>query len=427
MIEHLIRHIHTKVAAPALYHFLDPANHVAKRRKLGLEDPLGSSHLPPIVLDDAGYRSPVSTPNSRADPIERRTARLDVSALPRIRKAKSAGGLGSRKHAFNDPFARQRPVAMRHAFRSLHHRLEQDSDAESEDEAEIRDSLARDTEEPESRPRSRMSTDDEGLKDDYGSWAPAEEDSMTEASFALDPVAGRDRKRKLDLQIETAIKRQKKTDEELFGVTIDRIETEFPSREASEDVTLAGFETVAEKETDSSRMPTPVPVGTKAKKKAAAAKPKKKTKKQLFEEREALRREEEEEAKRSEEASVEKAETPGEIEPPGLPKVDEAGRSSTLPGGETTTARDDDSRPDLDENLYPVSKVPALVLPPDFSLDVASRGNSAAVAPSATPSCGCGSETASGRSTRSTGTPRGPWASRATTCPTPAGARGRRA
>jgi histone-lysine N-methyltransferase SETD1 len=351
MKEQLIKHIRTKIAAPALFNFLDPVNHLAKRRRLNLEDP-HSARLPPIVLDEFEDRSPVGTPNSRADPIERRTARLDVSALPRIRKVKNAG-LNTRKHGFNDPFARNRPAARRTAFRSLHYRLRSDSEGESEDEAENRTSLGRDTEEPESRPRSRMSSDYEADKDDYGSWGPGEDDSMTEASFALGDGAALPKKRKLDLQVETAIKRQKKTDEELFGVTIGRIETEFPSREASEDILLPDGE---EKDTDSSRLPTPLPQGAKAAKKKAPIKTKKKSKKQLFEEREALKRQQQEiferEAVQSEDVEEVKPtpEPEAELKEPQEAKVE---------------------KPELDENLYPSEKVSVLELPRDFRFDVA--------------------------------------------------------
>jgi histone-lysine N-methyltransferase SETD1 len=350
MKEQLIKHIRTKIAAPALFNYLDPVNHYATRRRLNIEDP-HSARLPPIVLDEWEEKSPVGTPNSRADPIERRTARLDVSALPRIRKVKNAG-LNTRKHGFNDPFARNRPAARRTAFRGLHYRLRSDSEGESEDETENRTSLGRDTEEPESRPRSRMSSDDEADKDDYASWGPGEDDSMTEASFALNDGSVLPKKRKLDLQLETAIKRQKKTDEELFGVTIDRIETEFPSREGSPEDILPDAE-VAEKETDSSRLPTPLPQEAKAKKKAPP-KTKKKSKKQIFEEREAIKRQQQEiferEALRSEDVEESKP-TPVEEEP-------------------TKPEAEEDKKPDLDENLYPPEKISALELPRDFRFDV---------------------------------------------------------
>ena len=364
MKEQLIKHIRTKIAAPALFNYLDPVNHIAKRRRLNIEDP-HSARLPPIVLEEYEDRSPVGTPNSRADPIERRTARLDVSALPRIRKVKNAGsGLNTRKHGFNDPFARNRPAARRTAFRSLHYRLRSDSEGESEDETENRTSLGRDTEEPESRPRSRMSSDDEADKDDDAAWGPGDDDSMTEASFALNDGSVQSKKRKLDLPLETAIKRMKKTDEELFGVTIDRIETEFPDREASlDDILLPDAEAAEEKDTDSSRLPTPLPQDAQAKKKPAL-KTKKKSKKQIFEEREALKRQQQEiferEALRSEDVDEAKPtpepEAEPEAEPEPAPKKPEA---------------EADKKPELDANLYPPEKVSVLELPKDFRLDVA--------------------------------------------------------
>ncbi|KUI57309.1 Histone-lysine N-methyltransferase, H3 lysine-4 specific [Cytospora mali] len=348
MIEHLIKHIRQKVAAPSLFTFLDPANHAAKRRKLGIEDPAGAK-TPAFIFDDTEDKSPASTPNSRADPIERRTKHLDVTALPRIRKAKK--GSLMRRSGFTDPFARERPTSHRPAFRSLHHRLQHaDSDAESEDEAETRDSLARDTDEPESRPRSRMSTD-EDAKDDFGSM-PAEDDSMTEASFAQDGTLPHTKKRKLDLQIETAIKRQKKSDEELFGVTIDRIETEYPLRDASEDVPLPGTEPLEE---DDSSLPTPA-LATKGAKKIAT-KTKKKTKKQIFEEREALKKQQQE---IFEQEAERKSEPPKEATPPPDPDV------------KPTPPPEDPDRPLPDPALYPMDVTKAFVLPNNFRLGIES-------------------------------------------------------
>lgn len=364
MTEQLIKHIRTKVAAPALYEFLNPANHVAKRRRLNIEDPL-SSRIPSLVFEESEDKSPVSTPNSRADPIERRTARLDISRLPRIRKTNGE----PRKQVFRDPFARRRPVVR--PFRSLHHRLKDESEDESEDETEnnrdsvARDSLMRDTEEPESRPRSRMSTDDEEPREDYGSWGPPEEDSMTEASFALGPTTLK-RKRKLDLQIESALKRQKKTDEELFGVTIDRIEHDYPSPDASEDIVLPDADEHEDRETDSSRMPTPAPGGLQAKKKPLKAK--KKTKKQLFEEREALKKRQQEIFE--EEASQQQTEDVDE-EPETKPEADEPKVYKAEPE-EVKEVKPEETEPDLDEVLYPTEKQPALQLPSDFMLGVSS-------------------------------------------------------
>ncbi|UZP44798.1 hypothetical protein NXS19_012610 [Fusarium pseudograminearum] len=252
MMEHLIRHIRTKVAAPALSDFLDPANHAAKRRKLNIEHPDDLQEIPSI--EDGNDSSRVGTPNSRADPIERRTGRLEPKALPRIRKTKVKGQ--AQKSAFVDPFARKRPPVARNAFRSLHHRLRSlDSDAESDDDTDTRALLARETEEADSRPRSRMSTDDEASKDDFVPWEQGEDDSMTEASFAIADTAST-RKRKLVASLESVFKRQKKSDEELFGVNLETLDSEFKGREDSVDI-IPEPETGDDVESRVSRSETP--------------------------------------------------------------------------------------------------------------------------------------------------------------------------
>ncbi|KAI8633105.1 hypothetical protein F5Y19DRAFT_416547 [Xylariaceae sp. FL1651] len=287
MMEQLIRHIRTKVAVPAIFTFLDPVKHAAKRRRLNLGDPVGPSE--PIISIEDHDVSPASTPNSRTDPIERRTARLNVTALPRIRKAKGQGA-AQRNYGFTDPFARKRPSVVRNAFRSLHHRLQPpDSDdeaSEGEGDGGVRDSVARDTEEPESRPRSRMSTDEDAFEDGFG-----DEDSMTEASFMATDGVVKSKKRKLDLHVEAAIKRQKKSDEELFGVTIDTLESEFPS--PTDDIILPDADLGDSKDQESAELLTPAEKNTKGKKKTTVTKAKKKTKKQLFEEREAMKKQQE--------------------------------------------------------------------------------------------------------------------------------------
>ncbi|KAI1075232.1 histone H3-K4 methyltransferase Set1 [Whalleya microplaca] len=344
MKEHLIRHIRTKVAVPTLFTYLDPANHIPKRRKLNLEDSSGPSRS----LEEREI-TPVSTPNSRADPIERRTARLDVTALPRIRKAKGQGA-AQRNYGFTDPFARKRPAVVRNAFRSLHHRLAPpDSDEEaSEDETENRDSLARDTEEPDSRPRSRMSTDEDVFENDF-----ADEDSMTDASFPVTDGPGKTKKRKLDLQVEAAIKRQKKSDEELFGVTIDTLENELTS--PTEDAVLADADAGEEKSTDTLEVPSAVEKTAKGKRKTPVAKPKKKTKKQLFEERESMKKQQQEAYVEAALEQVDKEETREPEEPLPKPAVKEI--------ADEEIPRDD---------RFSDAVVPAMTIPEKFSLTVRS-------------------------------------------------------
>ncbi|KAK3370299.1 histone-lysine N-methyltransferase, H3 lysine-4 specific, partial [Podospora didyma] len=376
MKEQLLKHIRAKVAAPALFKHLDPANHAAKRRRLNISDP-HASKLTQNAVDDLEDKSPVSTPNSRADPIERRTARPDVSSLPRIRKLKNSG-LNTGKHGFKDPFARQRAPTKPQAFRSLHYRLEPDTDDESEDESENRDSLARDTEEPESRPRSRMSTDDDIAKEDP--WGAGEDDSMTEASFTLtEGVLSKKRKSELPV-VEQALKRQKTTSEELFGKAIDHVETEFPRAPSPEDIILPDAEPGNDKASDSSRMPTPAPQGValqdgtlqvdaKSKKKLVKGGKKKKSKKQIFEEREAAKRQRQQSVfeDTTHSQKVYEIEPTPETEPVPTPEVELEPQPKTA---EVEAPVVDE--PDLDQNLYPSEKVSALVLPPDFSLDVAS-------------------------------------------------------
>lgn len=284
MTEHLIRHIRTQVAAPALADFLDPANHVAKRRKLNI-DPAETED----DLFESGSVSPrLGTPNSRADPIERRTGRLEPRALPRIRKSKTKGL--AHRSTFVDPFARKRASAARAAFRSLHHRLKSlDSDFESDDDTDARTLAARDAGRSESRPRSRMSTDDEASKDDYASWGPGEDDSMTEASLAIDSSLAR--KRKLEVSLETAFKRQKKSDEELFGVKFDQIDADFKVAEDSDDTGME-LDGAREREDSAAYLEAPMSQAERLAK-AKSTKAKRKSMKQLLQEQEALKRQSE--------------------------------------------------------------------------------------------------------------------------------------
>ena len=338
LTEHLIRHIRTQVAAPCLSDYLDPVNHAAKRRKLNLDQPDDDEDL---AFDDNDSRG-AGTPNSRADPIERRTGRFEPKALPRIRKSKIKGQV--RRSAFVDPFSRKRQSAARTAFRSLHHRLKSlDSDFESDEETDAGALAVRDTEEPESRPRSRMSTDDEASKDDLGSWGRRDDDSMTEASLALADKS-LSKKRKLESSIESALKRQKKSDEELFGVKISRVDLHLNGREDSEDISLD----VDAVDSSLSRSETPVSQATKGSKKKLL-KQKKKTKKQLFEEREALKQQQDTELPQDEDETI-----------PAPPKVEKIESQPPEPVAEKH-----------DERFFATEPlVPALTLPDNFKPDI---------------------------------------------------------
>jgi histone-lysine N-methyltransferase SETD1 len=299
--DQLVRNIRTKIAAPVLHSFMDPSKHVAKRRKFNISDSKGLK-LPLIHEDGDGDESPaVGTPNSRAEDGRQAMgpARLNVNALPRIRKIKGGKKLNV---GFKDPFARARPEIRKAYVRPLHHRLIESDDEDSDDDTEDR-SRGPDTEEPESRPRSRMGTEDEASDDEDSalirkgrriieetpSVDTRDEDSISEASFAVHEPTLPTKKRKLDLQVEAALKRQKKaqTDEELFGVDTDKIEQEFPlSASTVDEDTVMDLDGVLRTESDAE-----IFAANEARKSTKGKK--KKSKKQIFEEREALKRQQE--------------------------------------------------------------------------------------------------------------------------------------
>ncbi|EPE05402.1 histone-lysine n-methyltransferase [Ophiostoma piceae UAMH 11346] len=308
LVEHLIRHIRADVAAPTLYTYLDPTNHAAQRRRLNLST-IGSAAL---LFDDKNGRksSPASsaaaaisaaksaaaTNNAnnvtsisapgppRLDPIERRTAtagtgraRLDVTALPRIRKAKGAAKIAAaRKQAGQvfDPFARQRGQSS--SFRSLHYRL-QDEDEEN-DEIEQENEHEHENDDSESDDLSDVLDSRASVVDSLMQEEDADTDADSVSASVSASVSGKlAKKRKLDLQVETAIKRQKRSEAAADAMS-SPVTTSVPPSVVS----------VSEAETKK-------PLGKK-----------KKTKKQVFEERQAQRQQDEEDssAKKKEDVDV---------------------------------------------------------------------------------------------------------------------------
>ncbi|KAJ5785734.1 Histone-lysine N-methyltransferase [Penicillium pulvis] len=167
----LLEDVKSRVAAPALYDYLDPSKHAARRERLGISGPEGTKH--PTFRIGAG--STLGTPDSRSgmsngrDPL--RSTNLSVLALPRIRKAHGSDRTGA---AFVDERRRQ-PLRKREV-RPLYHRLQELHDDEDSDD-EQRTPLARDTEERSSRPASRASSvsaseqDEQYQSDAVGSFA----------------------------------------------------------------------------------------------------------------------------------------------------------------------------------------------------------------------------------------------------------------
>jgi len=284
----LLKNIREKTAAPAIHSYLDPANHTAKRRKYGIDDPKDMK-MQLIYEDDEREDSPgFATPNSRNESSDRRAmgpARLNVASMPRIRKIKN----GTKSAVgFQDPYLdrarpkRQEKVAQFRGLASFF--LE--SSPESEEDGRLR---AQGTEEPDSRPRSRMTSEEDDSYDVFQRSREAravDDDSMSEASFVVgDHVPSK--KRKLDLQVEAALKRQKlKSDEELFGVAKEKINEEFPLSASTIDEEMPDVDSVLRNELDAQ-------AALDEGRRKLAAKKKKKSKRQIFEEREALKREQE--------------------------------------------------------------------------------------------------------------------------------------
>ena len=301
----LMEDVRSRIAAPALYEYLDPDKHIEKRRRLGIEDPQGGRRQGVIHTDATPS---AGTPDSRAElsmkgrqPL--RNKNLNVLSLPRINKNRT--GLEQGMSGFRDE--RRKGPAPRAYIRPLFHQLAQFHD-ESDSDDEQRTSLTRDTEDLETRPPSRMSmtsvSDDEDellrkatkkrMHDREDSEMPdsivkEEPDTATKTSAedliiaklerSIYEMSPSSRKRKRLIKELEARKRQKE-DDELFG--IGKFEA---GREDSVDVKMSEADTPSNLEaTPDIESDAPKPVLKKPK-------PKKKTKKQIAEERAALRQE----------------------------------------------------------------------------------------------------------------------------------------
>jgi histone-lysine N-methyltransferase SETD1 len=301
----LMEDVRSRIAAPALYDYLDPDRHVEKRRRLGIEDPQGSKRQG-IIHADATPSA--GTPDSRAElsmkgrqPL--RNKNLNVLSLPRISKNRT--GFEQGMSGFRDE--RRKGPAPRAYIRPLFHQLAHFHD-ESDSEDEQRTSLTRDTEDLESRPPSRMSmtsvSDDEGellrkatkkrlhtredsempdtvVKDEVDTSTKTSADDLIIAKLerSIYEMSPSSRKRKRLVKELEARKRQKE-DDELFG--IGKFEV---GREDSVDIKMSEADTPSHLDaTPDVESDAPRPLLKKPK-------PKKKTKKQIAEERAALQQE----------------------------------------------------------------------------------------------------------------------------------------
>ncbi|EHA19253.1 hypothetical protein ASPNIDRAFT_56859 [Aspergillus niger ATCC 1015] len=232
------RNVKSRIAAPALYDYLDPVRHATKRERLGIPEPEGAKR-PMFRID---LDSSAGTPDSRSDLSTSRnplgSSGLNILALPRIRKAHR---LDHTNAAFLDE-RRKQPLRKKEV-RPLYHRLQQLHDVDDSDD-EQRTPFTRDTEDLDSRAPSRMSSetsDSEEELDRFGSETldvPAAErqtdsdrshdvditrDEISRVSpnetpeQATDRLPSTSRKRKVDDERAKARKRQKENDE-CFGM-----------------------------------------------------------------------------------------------------------------------------------------------------------------------------------------------------------------
>ncbi|KAJ5948408.1 Histone-lysine N-methyltransferase [Penicillium verhagenii] len=156
----LLEDVKSRVAAPALYDYLDPGKHAARRERLGISAPEGTKHLA-FRIGAGSNLGPTDSRSELANGQDSlRSTNLSVLALPRIRKAHGSDRAGA---AFVDE-RRRKPLRKREV-RPLYHRLQELHDDEDSDD-EQRTPLARDTEERSSLPASRASSVSESEQDE---------------------------------------------------------------------------------------------------------------------------------------------------------------------------------------------------------------------------------------------------------------------
>jgi len=144
----ILNDVRTRIAAPALYDFLDPARHVARRQKLGIADPAETQRTPTILIPGIDSLSKTPRPGSSGD------FRKDLLAskfnMARLKHEESVTKINN---AFVDE-RRQGPARRRPApARNLHQRLQDFYQEQSSDD----DSAERDQDD-DSRSESCMSS-----------------------------------------------------------------------------------------------------------------------------------------------------------------------------------------------------------------------------------------------------------------------------
>ncbi|KAB8336730.1 hypothetical protein FH972_021039 [Carpinus fangiana] len=154
LLEKIIGDVKARIAAPALYDYLDPEKHVAKRRKLNIPDPIeqqrgvGPTYLGQLAEDATNRAGPRVGPGGA------------------FRKGRGLNFAPARREQPINAFADERraqPPKRRMELKSLHHRLHDFVDDDESDDEQTRGSRE-ETKENDSQHMSRRSspiTDDE--------------------------------------------------------------------------------------------------------------------------------------------------------------------------------------------------------------------------------------------------------------------------
>jgi len=311
----LLEDVKVKITAAELYEFLDPDRHVDKRRRLNIAEP-SDGRGARLRYDMAEETPPVDILDSRIEGLINShrpltASALKVKTLPRIRK-----GVASKREnvGFTDE-RRKLKAPKKQEIRGLHHRLHHYAEEDEESDDERQTSFTRDTEEPDSRPESRMSVASDISESDSNRatpkklrrhskasiWNILRDDEDTEDVTPVmtdidqeDPskIPKSSNKRKRQLLQELASRKKRKEDDELFGVIKDDANLIVPSTLDSGFTTVLETDGVADNlSKDASETPDRDVEGNLIKPKKASIK--KKSKKQIFEEREAAKREQE--------------------------------------------------------------------------------------------------------------------------------------
>ncbi len=315
--------IKERIAAPSLYHYMDPERHAAKRRKLGIPDPIDSSSRRPAIYFGRDDDTPsIGTPDSRAGFSGSHLKPISSHDLNTKRLRKPLAN--KPENAFVDE-RRKRPPPRRVDVRPLHHRLQNFFDDDEDSDDEQRTAFTRDTEDVDSRSLSRMSATPTELdfddrldtpkrkrrkleRKEPGWGAESDEEDLNAVSRQLlgdlvtkepEDMALRElelltstlpRSSKLQKRARTELqlRHRQKDDDELFRLQIDEPQPDQqPEPVPTIDIVLDGSPP-GDKHEQASETALSVDKGEIKKR----SKPRKRSKKQVFEEREALKEKE---------------------------------------------------------------------------------------------------------------------------------------